>query len=461
MLAIPIADEHVLPKRVATCSIIVHYLSAGSLQSTMKRPFEDVAEDDVPEEIIAEESDDMVPPHDVAKEEYPSSPYFSQQYKDLIEGAHDIVAMLERPLIESSYHDATVEGLLAGIKQRTTSSFPEEVRIALVGDMKSGKSSVINSILSLGMVARQGDAGSSCTWVVQEFGYLFPDQEKLFAAKVFFFSQEEQLEIIRNLVSDYFRACNKEEEAVEGPKNSDQALEDYAVRRTVITAFRALFSKHSEFATPAAAEEFLSSATCEDDEHIVGTLSEWADEIMSDCLRDKAYISADANTAQTLLFQLASYMKTVEERDGEPDPSLWPLVSHIKFGLDVPLLKHNITLVDLPALSDANKTRVENAMKHLQLCTHYMVVAEIGRADDDKFIRDALKRGHTTRGDARTILVLTHADSIDDETDVKGTSKDIQTLNTLKNDLKVLLRNRAETLFKMKRAKGIEKFELF
>ncbi|GIZ37008.1 hypothetical protein CKM354_000047100 [Cercospora kikuchii] len=402
----------------------------------MKRSYEEIIEDDVPEDLIAEQCDDMVPPHDVNKEEYPSSPYFSQQYGDLIEGTNAIVRMLEKPLME------------------------KEVRIALVGDMKAGKSSVINSILSLGMIARQGDAGSSCTWVVQEYGGLFPDQEKLFAAQVFFFTQDEQHEIIRNLVSDYFRACNKEEEAVEGPKNNEQAVEDFAIKRTVITAFRALFVKHNDFATISAADDFLSSATSEDDEHIVETLCDWADELMAECLTDQACISVDAATTQTLLWHLAPYMTTVEERDGEPNPSLWPLVSHIKFGLDVPLLKHNITLVDLPGLSDANKTRVDNAMKHLQLCTHYMVVAEIGRADDDKFIRDALKRGHSTRGDSRTILVLTHADTIDDETEVKGTGKDFQTLKTLKSEMKELERKKAEIMLRMKRVRGVDKFEL-
>lgn len=104
----------------------------------MKRSYDDIVEDDVPEDLIAEECDDMVPPHDVNKEEYPSSPYFSQQYGNLIEGANAIVTMLEKPLLESTYNDATVEGLLAEIKQRTTSNFPEEVRIALVGDMKAG-----------------------------------------------------------------------------------------------------------------------------------------------------------------------------------------------------------------------------------------------------------------------------------------------------------------------------------
>ncbi|CAK1361203.1 hypothetical protein CB0940_03403 [Cercospora beticola] len=424
----------------------------------MKRPLEDINEGEDVKPVIAEESDDIVPPHDVSKEGTPSSPYFSEQYRNLMDGTDAIVGMLEEPLKNSKYQDATVAGLLAEIKQRTTSNFPEEVRIALVGDMKSGKSSVINSILSLGMVARQGDAGSSCTWVVQEFGYLFPGQEKPFAAKVFFFSQEEQHEIIRNLVSDYCRACNGDEEATEGSKSTDQSIEDFAVKRTVITAFRALFIKHNEFNTTSAANGFLSAATSGDDEHIVDTLCEWADELMSETLGEEAFISEDAATTQTLLWHLAPFMTTVEERDDEPNPSLWPLVSHIKFGLDVALLKHNITLVDLPGLSDANKTRVANAMKHLQLCTHYMVVAEIGRADDDKFIRDALKRGQVTRGDARTILVLTHSDSIDDETDVTGTTKDFQFLRDLEDEIQRLEHSKDKAVSQVRFARGAAKY---
>ena len=107
---------------------------------SLKRSYDEVEADhaDHADDVVAEDSEDIVPPHDVAKERQPSSPYFSKEYENLMEGIGGFVTMLEAPLRESTYRDATIDGLFAEIKQRTTSNFPEEVRIALVGDMKSG-----------------------------------------------------------------------------------------------------------------------------------------------------------------------------------------------------------------------------------------------------------------------------------------------------------------------------------
>ena len=105
---------------------------------SLKRPYDDEEDADHADDILEEDSEDRVAPHDATKERQPSSPYFSERYDNLIEGIGGIVAMLEAPLKKSTYRDATIDGLFAEIRQRTTSNFPEEVRIALVGDMKSG-----------------------------------------------------------------------------------------------------------------------------------------------------------------------------------------------------------------------------------------------------------------------------------------------------------------------------------
>lgn len=101
---------------------------------SLKRSYDEVEADHV-DDVLAEDSEDRVAPHDATKERQPSCPYVSQKREDLIGG---IVAMLEAPLKKSAYPDATTDVLSAEIKQRATSNFPEEVRIALVGDMKSG-----------------------------------------------------------------------------------------------------------------------------------------------------------------------------------------------------------------------------------------------------------------------------------------------------------------------------------
>lgn len=308
------------------------------------------------------------------------------------------------------------------------------------------------------MIARQGDAGNSCTWVVQEFCHTLPKQTMSFAAEIHFFTHEERQTIIRALLADFFRASSQDDDPASGSKDSDQAAEDYTAQQTTITAFKALFSTHKQFKTKSAAHDFLGQAQAEDDEDILSVLFEWTDELMTAVTKD-GVVMEQASTTQTLLWEIAPFMFTVEERDGEPITSLWPFVSHIKFGLENKLLKHNITLVDLPGLSDANKTRVGNAMNHLRQCTHYMIVAEIGRASDDKFVRDHLSRGCFTRGQGRTMLVLTHADSIDEATAVSGSPKEMEKISCLQGTVCALDAKRREVVSKIRSTKPPLKYQ--
>lgn len=96
-------------------------------------------------------------------------------------------------------------------------------------------------------------------------------------------------------------------------------------------------------------------------------------------------------------------------------------MSTVDIGLDHPLLNEGIVFVDSPGLSDANAVRSKNASKHHRKCTHKIVVTQIGRAEADGSVRKSLQTGYRIRGSGSTILVLTHGDDIDLETEVTGT----------------------------------------
>ncbi|KAK4889882.1 hypothetical protein LTR27_011395 [Elasticomyces elasticus] len=388
-----------------------------------------------------EDDDAVIPPYDANQEALPASPIFKPEFDELKRSIDEVVQMLRSPIEDSKYTDGVVEGLMQEITNRTKSDSPEEVRIALVGDIKAGKSSVINSVLSIGMIARQ-------------------NQRDAYAAEVHFFDQDARHALVRALFADYFRASPKDDDLVDESKDGDQTVEDYAVMETTRTAFKALFNDHKEFATDANAKHFLATAQTEDDEELLDTLCEWADEAMDRVLGGDTYITVQASTPQDLLWDLAPYLYSVEEWAGAAMVSPWPFVSRIKFGLDNKLLKAGILLTDLPGLSDSNRIRLTNATNHLRQCSHTIVCAEIGRADDDQFIRSHLVKGWTTRGSGRTILVLTHADSLDAWNEPKGTTKDYQVLESLAADIIELEALMTETANKLRTAKGPRRYQL-
>lgn len=258
-------------------------------------------------------------------------------------------------------------------------------------------------------------------------------------------------------MADFYRASPKDHSASEGAKDPDQASEDLSTMQGVVTAFRALFTDEPEFSSVGKAYDLLAQAASEDDAAIVDFLCDLSNNLMAKLLRGNC-IRVEADTPQSLLLEIEAFQHTVEEHEGQPIVSPWPFVSHIKFGMDCELLKH-VTLVDLPELSDANKTRVANATAHLRTCTHYMIVAHIGRATDDKFVRQHLSRGFSTRGSGRATLVLTHADSIDEASEVVMIRKGQQSLDELTAKMEELESEKLELAHKIKKLpKGLQKY---
>lgn len=286
----------------------------------------------------------------------------------------------------------------------------------------------------------QGESGKSCTWVVNEFRYLLPNQTRTFAADVHFFTQEERQEIIRGMVASYYRASSKYESEYEEAKDDKDSTEDFNTQKDVVTACMALFRDRKEFQTATKAHAFLSSAESEDDETVVDKLLQWTEDRMATVLRGASCVRLEAATTQNLLMELGPYQFSVNTHYGEISCSMWPLVNHIKFGLDCELLKNNLSLVDLPGLTDANKIRVQNANDHLRACTHEMIVADIARAEDDPFIRDRFHGSFQLRGPQRTILVLTRGDDMDDSTEISGSAGDEKALGKLVKEAEQLER---------------------
>lgn len=233
------------------------------------------------------------------------------------------------------------------------------------------------------------------------------------------------------MVSAYYRASAKYLNECEEAMDQSQGVEDFNTQKDVVTACMALFKDRNEFQTPSKAHKFLSAAESEDDEAIVDKLVSWVEDRMALVLGGSASVRLEAEAPGNLLSKLGPYQYTVNTHYGEISCSMWPMVNHIKFGLESELLQHNLSLVDLPGLTDANKIRVQNAIEHLNACTHEMVVADIARAEDDNFIRERLKDSHKLRDSGRTILVLTHGDDMDENTDFTGSPKEEQALKKL------------------------------
>ena len=272
---------------------------------------------------------------------------------------------------------------------------------------------------------------------------MFDSQKSPFAAKVFFFNRSQIRGIMGALLTKYYRAANKEKEEDDDDQQGSN-VESFGEMRDTIAAFMALFCDKEEFETESAAHKYLQQAKSENDQAILEELVDLAGEVVQNFMDGNEFVLIEKSTPEELLWALQPYTYQIGGIDGEGEVSPWPLVSVIDFGLDHPLLNEGVVFVDSPGLSDANAVRSRNAIKHHRKCTHKIVVAEIGRAEADANVRKNLEIGYRTRGSGSTILVLTHGDSIDPETEVIGHPTENKRVARLGAELKNLRAERTK-----------------
>ena len=110
--------------------------------------------------------------NDPANEPRPDSVVYTDIFRDLQDLNKTAASLLRQPLEDSQFQSGITKGLIKEITKRTKEDFPDQVKFAIVGDMSAGKqvqilrckneadmligkSSLLNSILSIGTIARK------------------------------------------------------------------------------------------------------------------------------------------------------------------------------------------------------------------------------------------------------------------------------------------------------------------
>ena len=262
----------------------------------------------------------------------------------------------------------------------------------------------------------------------------FRDQTSPYEARVRFFDQKEVHDIFASLLKKYYRALPPGDGDEEDREEQDEKGDNFNEIHTVIENFTAMFCDKPEFEDYACAKEYLDNFASSGHEELLDQLTEWVQEAIDGCSGDSDFVSVTGVTASELLFNLQPYTFSLQDSECGTKPCLWPIVSVIDIGLKHPLLAQGTVFVDTPGVSDANVTRAHNALVWQRKCSHKIVVAQIGRAKDDKSMSENLKNGYCLRGSGNTVLVLTHCDEIDIDPEDPATTSS-ETEKQLRTDL--------------------------
>ena len=300
----------------------------------------------------------------------------------------------------------------------------------------------------------------SCTWVVQRFMKMFDDQNSPFAAKVYFFNSDEIKAILRSLIARYYRAKGKGDDSDDDDEDRDDDGPDFNEKSTVLEAMMPLFCDQVEFETLDSAMKFLETIQSEDDEVVLDQLTNWADAVKESHLKGNDFVQVAASTAAQLIGYLVPYSATILRELGRGRTQPWPLIRRIDFGLDIPILNDGVILVDSPGITDANSIRAANAKKAHRKCSHKIHVANVGRATDDRSLRNAMADNYKWTGSQNSILVLTHGEEIDDETEVEGSKILKQMERNLRIQVDDLLLRKDKLTTSMKMAIAVERLAI-
>jgi hypothetical protein len=109
----------------------------------MQRSHDDIINEDNDgccSENGGEQIDDIsrVLPHELKSEKLPASPVFTPEFARLTKSIKAVVELLATPLNKTTYRGEVTDALMQETKTRSKTDIPEEVRLALVGDVNAG-----------------------------------------------------------------------------------------------------------------------------------------------------------------------------------------------------------------------------------------------------------------------------------------------------------------------------------
>ena len=359
--------------------------------------------------------DDGGPYYDASKEKPPSHPVFDDSFQEVKDKLENVLSRVEKQLAQSDHkHLAKLKSSFGDISKVPSL---KRLRIALVGQPGSGKSSLINSLLDCEDLADTGASGSACTTVAVEFSAPLQGQTSQFAAEVQFHDGALR-QFVTDLVEDFRRSLpsmsaddDPEDEDAESKHVNQHHQKTQA--ENALSLLKGLFRKHAKYKNEKDLHVYLSS---EDENSTPGNqttkIAEELHAYIKDLIRDRCdgnvgnKVLIQADDAKSLNQLLQKFTREFHEDD---EPQLWPVVKLVRTGVKDRALLQYITLADLPGINDDNRMRREATHEYLQETDSVWVVAPIHRVLSTKDVHEQIA-SFEHRMSGRVALVCTFTD---------------------------------------------------
>jgi hypothetical protein len=343
-------------------------------------------------------------------EAFPDEAAYNEGTVQLPEQISTIMSEMEKALKFHRNASKDIEAVLGRAKDRGAGS--EEFKKPLImclGTTGTGKSSTTNCFVDDLYATKAAASGESCTAVPTVLSSELPGQQDACAAEIYFMSKEKLGDFLEEQVSNY-----KQWHFEKDDDWSDEEEYDYqALAETAEKILRTLFCDQYEFESPGMVEETLRSDHESPMSDLLDQLQSWCEDLLPKT-RDTGELSRLAFGASTSreLSQLID--PHIFERSTFEEPSLWPLVDHVRKGLRGLRILQYVSLMDAPGTADTNRIRSEIAHRFIQDSDALWIVTSIDRVASDLQV-DRSMHTYAQRFGKNISIIATRSDaSIDD-----------------------------------------------
>ncbi|KAK5122690.1 hypothetical protein LTR85_003605 [Meristemomyces frigidus] len=345
-------------------------------------------EDGADEESDDEEEDELDCDYYESQEAFPKEAIYDPGIKDIKDGCAAKIAEIKSIFKTHECTTAPVQGFLAKIAALATVPDIEPIRIALLGDTGVGKSSTTNSLLDNVELAKEGAAGKACTCVVTDLQRPFKDQEERYAAQAVYFDEDGMTKLFKELLQNYDLYTFNMDKS--WPKDLKHQYRQRT--KTALELFLAMFLKHAEFQTEQSAREYLK----QQQHDINGTAIPCAIGPSSFSMREATHIWK---------------MAGLRTKTRYSEPALWPLVQKVCVSNGDSRVLKNVTICDLPGVTDTCSLRVNATLESLKSCDVLWIIAKIERIVTDTAVQELLQR-YVERFEGKVAIIATRSDDM-------------------------------------------------
>ncbi|KAF7716390.1 Dynamin family protein [Penicillium ucsense] len=322
-------------------------------------------------------------------------------------------------------------------------SYPETRTVGLIGNTGVGKSTVVNSILAAGNLARSNDGATACTCVIVEYRALDEQHSQNYTIEVEYMSSDEMQELLRKhleSVRQYHfqleRPMKVEREKPDddngteiiesGHDDNEDKIHERADDEDELTPEERAYLKkanHSAHQTfdslfkggQKPTDKFLLQEDQPDTRDGPNTQSKIIAELLKEVKRglihrpggpDAVRYKEAAENFQTFTALLD---RLTSDNLGEL-PAIWPFIRLIRAYVDAPILKTGLVLADMPGMHDLNYTRQKASENYIRSQCHVLAyVTRMTRCQADETIEEMQWRVITNM---QPILIVTRSEEI-------------------------------------------------